>query len=168
METLLVHEPVAARFLPGLYDLMDRVQWYACPVSEEILRGKARVSRASPSAWDTEYLDLKINCRVVHSIEQAIEHIRLHGSRHSEAIVTASEPHARFFQKNIDAAAVYWNASTRFTDGFTLGLGGELGISTQKLHVRGPVGLKELTSVRWVIDGASQANGGVLASIREK
>jgi glutamate-5-semialdehyde dehydrogenase len=97
-----------------------------------------------------------MNCRVVGSFDEAVAHIEKHGSRHSEAIVTGSEPLARRFQDEIDAAAVYWNASTRFTDGFEMGLGGELGISTQKLHVRGPVGLRELTSVRWILDGTGQ------------
>jgi glutamate-5-semialdehyde dehydrogenase len=85
-----------------------------------------------------------------------MDHIELHGSRHSEAILTSNEALARRFQTEVDAAAVYWNASTRFTDGYELGLGGELGISTQKLHVRGPVGLKELTSIRWIMDGTGQ------------
>jgi glutamate-5-semialdehyde dehydrogenase len=97
-----------------------------------------------------------MNCRLVDTIDEAIQHIEQHGSRHSEVIVTSSEIEARRFQEEIDAAAVYWNASTRFTDGFEFGLGGELGISTQKLHVRGPIGLRELTSVRWVIDGNGQ------------
>ena len=89
-------------------------------------------------------------------MREAIAHIEAHGSKHSEAILTRTESVARKFQAEVDAAAVYWNASTRFTDGFELGLGGELGISTQKLHVRGPVGLRELTSVRWVMDGTGQ------------
>jgi glutamate-5-semialdehyde dehydrogenase len=97
-----------------------------------------------------------MNCKVVESFSQALEHIDRFGSRHSEAIVTRSEKIAREFEAEVDAAAVYWNASTRFTDGFELGLGGELGISTQKLHVRGPVGLRELTSIRWVIEGEGQ------------
>jgi glutamate-5-semialdehyde dehydrogenase len=92
----------------------------------------------------------------VNSLDEAIEHISKYGSRHSEAIITKNKKSARHFQKSIDAAAVYWNASTRFTDGFELGLGGELGISTQKLHVRGPVGVEELTCVRWVLDGQGQ------------
>jgi glutamate-5-semialdehyde dehydrogenase len=96
----------------------------------------------------------------VGSLDEAIAHIEAHGSRHSESIVTKSARAARRFQGEIDAAAVYWNASTRFTDGFELGLGGELGISTQKLHARGPVGLRELTSARWVMDGKGQVREG--------
>jgi glutamate-5-semialdehyde dehydrogenase len=93
---------------------------------------------------------------VVTSLENSIAHIETHSSRHSESIVTASAKAAARFQQEIDSAVIYWNASTRFTDGFEFGLGGELGISTQKLHVRGPVGLKELTSTRWVVDGQGQ------------
>ena len=158
METVLVHEGVAADFIPKLHARMAErgVQWRGCPKTLALLRGRAGVKAAKGADWDTEYLDLIMNCRVVSSFEEAIAHIDAHGSRHSEAIVTRSEAAARRFQDEIDAAAVYWNASTRFTDGFEMGLGGELGISTQKLHVRGPVGLRELTSVRWVIDGSGQ------------
>ncbi|MDZ4676668.1 MAG: glutamate-5-semialdehyde dehydrogenase [Oligoflexia bacterium] len=158
METLLVHEKIAKEFLLALYDKIaaSGVDWYACVKSAQILKGKRHVTRAREKSWDTEYLDLKMNCRVVKSFGVAVEHIDLHGSKHSEAIVTKSESIARKFQSEVDAAAVYWNASTRFTDGFEFGLGGELGISTQKLHVRGPVGLRELTSARWIIDGKGQ------------
>src|SRR5262249_44834805 len=97
-----------------------------------------------------------INCKIVSDLDEALAHIARHGSKHSEAIITKSEAKARKFQSEVDAAAVYWNASTRFTDGFEFGLGGELGISTQKLHVRGPVGLRELTTPRWIIDGNGQ------------
>jgi glutamate-5-semialdehyde dehydrogenase len=100
-----------------------------------------------------------MNCKIVASQVEAEEHIAAHGSGHSEAIVTKSSEAAKRFEREIDAAAVYWNASTRFTDGFELGLGGELGISTQKLHVRGPVGLRELTSLRWIIEGEGQVRG---------
>ncbi len=156
METLLVHAAVAAKLIPAIHAAMPEVEWFACPRTAKLLAGQPNVQPAPDSAWDTEYLDLKINCRVVDSLEGALEHIAQHGSGHSEAIVTEDEKSARIFQSGIDAAAVYWNASTRFTDGFELGLGGELGISTQKLHVRGPVGLRELTSLRWIIDGNGQ------------
>jgi glutamate-5-semialdehyde dehydrogenase len=158
METLLVHQNVAPDFLPRLYGVMEScgVRWHGCERSLELLKGMSSVLPAQTGDWDHEYLALELNCRVVNSLEEAIAHIERHGSRHSEAIVTRSEKNARRFQFEVDAAAVYWNASTRFTDGFELGLGGELGISTQKLHVRGPVGLRELTSVRWVIDGSGQ------------
>lgn len=158
METLLVHEKVAGALLPRLHDLLSpfQLKWFVCPKGFALLKGRKDVGRATAGSWDTEYLDFKMNCRVVNSLEIAMAHIEAHGSRHSECIVTRSEKSAKLFQGEIDAAAVYWNASTRFTDGFELGLGGELGISTQKLHARGPVGLRELTSVRWVIDGQGQ------------
>lgn len=158
METLLVHENVAAQLLPDLYDDLQasQVKWHVCAQSKKILKGKSAVSLAKKENWDTEYLDLEMNCRIVSTVEEAISHIEEHGSRHSESILTRDREAAEKFQKEVDAAVVYWNASTRFTDGFELGLGGELGISTQKLHVRGPVGLNELTSVRWVIQGNGQ------------
>lgn len=158
LETVLVHQACAEKFLPLLYEKTkdDQLVWHCDERSLQILHGKNRVQKAQPADWDTEYLDLIINCRVVENLEQAIEHIEKHGSRHSEAIITRSPEKARQFQEDVDAAAVYWNASTRFTDGFEFGLGGELGISTQKLHVRGPVGLRELTAPRWIINGAGQ------------
>jgi len=162
METLLVHRSVSAEFLTRLYDRISTedsphtVYWYGDRDTLKILKGQERIKAATPKSWDTEYLDYKMNCRVVDSLDEAIEHIETHGSRHSEAIITASSETARTFEQEVDAAAVYWNGSTRFTDGFELGLGGELGISTQKLHVRGPVGLRELTSVRWIIEGQGQ------------
>lgn len=155
METVLVHEAVRHEFLPKLYDQLEpfRVEWHVCRETLRVLKGKSALRVAHGSSFDTEYLDLKMNCAVVPSLEAALEHIARHGSRHSESIVTKSELAARRFQNEVDAAAVYWNASTRFTDGYEFGLGGELGISTQKLHVRGPVGLRELTSLRWIVDG---------------
>jgi glutamate-5-semialdehyde dehydrogenase len=101
-------------------------------------------------------LDLKLNIRVVEGLEEALAHIEKYSSRHSEAIITADPKAAELFESNVDSAAVYWNASTRFTDGGQFGLGAEIGISTQKLHVRGPVGLEALTSIRWVIQGKGQ------------
>jgi glutamate-5-semialdehyde dehydrogenase len=97
-----------------------------------------------------------VNCKIVESDTEALDHIAKYGSRHSEAIITKNKKTAESFQQSVDAAVVYWNASTRFTDGFEFGLGGELGISTQKLHVRGPVGIEALTSVRWIVDGQGQ------------
>ena len=160
METLLVHEKIASSFLPRLYSILSNgphpVQWFACGKSMKILYGKNLVTLISPTSFDTEYLDYKMNVKVVSDVDEAIDHIEKHGSKHSEAILTQNETLARKFQNEVDAACVYWNASTRFTDGFELGLGGELGISTQKLHVRGPVGLRELTSIRWIMDGSGQ------------
>jgi glutamate-5-semialdehyde dehydrogenase len=158
VETILIHESIADELIPTLHEKMApfNVQWFCDGVTLKILKGRTHVKKAGPKNWDTEYEDFKINCRVVESFGQALEHIERYGSRHSEAIVTENTELARRFQNEVDAAAVYWNASTRFTDGFEMGLGGELGISTQKLHVRGPVGLKELTSLRWIIDGTGQ------------
>ncbi|MGZ3649943.1 MAG: glutamate-5-semialdehyde dehydrogenase [Bdellovibrionota bacterium] len=156
LETVLVHEKVAQDFLPRLYAAAQPLEFRCDGASQKLLHGSANVKPASEQDWDTEHLDLILNCRVVKSLEEALAHIEKHGSKHSETIITGDESHARLFQSEVDAAAVYWNASTRFTDGFELGLGGELGISTQKLHVRGPVGLRELTTPRWVITGTGQ------------
>jgi glutamate-5-semialdehyde dehydrogenase len=160
VETILVHASVATKFLPKLHDRLSQgkhpVEWFVCGESARILDGRARVNPITADSFDTEYLDYKLNCKVVSGLAEAIAHIEAHGSRHSEAIVTENSVNAHQFENEVDAAAVYWNASTRFTDGFELGLGGELGISTQKLHVRGPVGLRELTSVRWILEGDGQ------------
>lgn len=152
METLLVHQAIADRFLPAV----------AAPLRQAgvELRGCERTRGLLPDAvpatdqdWDTEYLDLILSIRVVDGLDQAIEHIAQHGSLHSEAIVTRSLDNSRRFTHEVDAAAVYVNASTRFTDGGRFGFGAEIGISTQKLHARGPLGLPELTCVKYVIDG---------------
>jgi glutamate-5-semialdehyde dehydrogenase len=156
METLLIHQKVSGTFWLKLASKLRGVEIYADERTLKALGTGPNIHPATESSYDTEYLDLKMNVKVVDSLDEAIAHIEKHGSRHSEAIVTASEKAARRFQGEIDAAAVYWNASTRFTDGFALGLGGEIGISTQKLHARGPVGLRELTSVRWIMDGEGQ------------
>lgn len=158
LETVLVHEKIAGEFLPRLYAATESVglRWRADERARVILANRPRVEPLAQGDWDVEYLDLIMNCGVVGDLAQAIRHIEAHGSKHSEAIVTRDEKKARLFQQDVDAAAVYWNASTRFTDGFELGLGGELGVSTQKLHVRGPVGLRELTTPRWLIEGEGQ------------
>lgn len=158
LETVLVHKDIAEDFLPALFSATEKhqVKIRADEASLKILGPQERVQTALEKDWDTEYLDQIMNCKIVDTLDEAIAHIEAHGSRHSEAIITESNSAARHFQNEVDAAAVYWNASTRFTDGFEFGLGGELGISTQKLHVRGPVGLRELTTPRWVIDGTGQ------------
>ncbi len=157
METLLVHEK-QKMLIPKIHDTLQsaNVQWYGCSETLKLLAERPGVLEATSENFATEYLDFKLNCKIVASLDDAIEHIETYGSRHSECIVTASESAARKFQTSVDAAVVYWNASTRFTDGYEFGLGGELGISTQKLHVRGPVGLNELTSLRWIADGTGQ------------
>ena len=158
LETVLVHEAIAEIFLPRMHTAAEAcgLKWRCDEKSLKILKGRRNVSPANDHDWDTEHLDLILNCRIVSDLQAALAHIEKHSSLHSEVIVTANEKHARLFQAEVDAAAVYWNASTRFTDGFELGLGGELGISTQKIHVRGPVGLRELTTPRWIIDGTGQ------------
>ena len=111
---------------------------------------------AGEEDWDEEYLDLKIAVKVVKDVDEAINHINTHGSKHSEAIITESYKNSEKFFSEVDAAAVYTNASTRFTDGGEFGFGAEIGISTQKLHARGPMGLKELTSTKYIIRGDGQ------------
>jgi glutamate-5-semialdehyde dehydrogenase len=161
LESILVHRDIAPKLFNSMIPRMKKYQmfFYACPESFEILKSlvsKDELNLATDVNFATEYLDFKMNIKIVGDLDEALEHIEKFGSRHSEAIVTSNRSTAQKFQNQIDAAAVYWNASTRFTDGFEFGLGGEIGISTQKLHVRGPVGLKELTSTRWIIDGAGQ------------
>ncbi len=161
LESILVHRDVAENLLKSMIPQMKKykISFYACPQSFQILKNmvaQSELSAATDENFATEYLDFKMNIKIVENLDQALKHIEKFGSKHSEAIITSSRFAAQKFQNQVDAAAVYWNASTRFTDGFEFGLGGEIGISTQKLHVRGPVGLKELTSSRWIIDGSGQ------------
>ena len=158
MEHLLVHEAVAQRFLPAM-DARYR------EVGVE-LRGDAAARAIDPALlvatdeeWGIEYLDLVAGIKVVASADEAIAHINRYGSAHSDAIVTDDAVTAEKFLAQVDSAAVYWNASTRFTDGFEYGLGAEIGISTQKLHARGPMALEELCSVKWVGRGTGQVRG---------
>jgi glutamate-5-semialdehyde dehydrogenase len=159
METLLVHSAVAASFLPLVLEKMFAagVEVRGCPRTQSYDR---RVLAASEDDWYTEYLDLILAVKVVDSLQEAITHINRYGSGHSEAIVTAQYRNARQFLAAVDAAAVYVNASTRFTDGFEFGLGAEMGISTQKLHARGPMGLTELTTSKFIIFGDGQVRQG--------
>ena len=157
-EKLLVHQAVAAEFLPNILSALEEK-------GVEIV-GDARVCSIYPNAtpateedWGTEYLDLKIGVKIVDSIDEAITHINKYNSRHSEAIITEDCSCAQKFLDGIDAAAVYVNASTRFTDGFEFGFGAEIGISTQKIHARGPMGLAELTSTKYIIHGSGQIRG---------
>lgn len=154
-ETLLVDEAVAAEFLPkALKSLKDLgVEIRGCGKTREIF---AECKAATEEDWDKEYLDYILAVKIVSGIDEAIMHINAHGTRHSEAIVTTSYKKAQKFLDEVDAAAVYVNASTRFTDGGEFGFGAEIGISNQKLHARGPVGLKELTTIKYVIYGDGQ------------
>ena len=155
-ETLLVHRRVAEDFLPRARALLDtkHVELRGCEETCRILGGG--VKPATEEDWATEYNDYILAVRVVGSLEEAIAHINRYGSRHSEAIVTESLRSSERFMKEVDAAAVYLNASTRFTDGFAFGFGAEIGISTQKLHARGPMGLAELTTVKYCVYGSGQ------------
>ncbi len=155
METLLVHEAVAASFLPVVGEELIKagVELRGCPRTRELL---PEALLATEEDWATEYLDLILSVKVVGSLEEAMDHIARYGSGLSEAIVTGDYLTARHFLDEVDAGAVYVNASTRFTDGGQFGLGAELGISTNKLHARGPMGLEELTSYKYIVYGEGQ------------
>ncbi|HEU5143392.1 MAG TPA: glutamate-5-semialdehyde dehydrogenase [Solirubrobacterales bacterium] len=156
-ETLLVDAAVAADFLPGaLADLHAAGVELVGDERARELAGEVEVGVASEDDWSTEYLDLKMVVGVVDSLGEAIEHVNSHGTSHSEAIVTRSDEAAARFAAEVDAAVVYTNASTRFTDGFEFGMGAEIGNSTQKLHARGPIGLRELTTYKYVVHGDGQ------------
>jgi glutamate-5-semialdehyde dehydrogenase len=156
-ETLLVDASVAADFLPGvLADLRGAGVELVGDERARELAGGVEVGPASDADWETEYLDLKMAVGVVDSLEEAIEHVNEHGTSHSEAIVTSSAGASERFSAGVDAAVVYTNASTRFTDGFEFGMGAEIGNSTQKLHARGPIGLRELTTYKYVVHGDGQ------------
>ncbi len=165
-ETLLVDRPVAEQFLPGaaLRLLGKNVEFHAAAESLPLLKkgvgDRSAVMRlATDTDYDTEYNDYVINVRIVDGVEEAMNHIAQHGSAHSDTIITGNEATARRFLAEVDSAAVYWNASTRFTDGGEFGLGAEIGISTDKLHARGPMGLEELCSYKWIGVGNGQIRG---------
>ena len=157
-EVCLVHREVAREFLPKLKDRLEHnrfghpVQLRLDPEAAKIIDG----TPAGPADFDTEFLDYILAVRVVDSLEEAVGHIAAHSTGHSEAIVTGDERAAHAFLTRVDSAAVYWNASTRFTDGGEFGLGCEMGISTQKLHARGPMGLEELCSYKYIVVGEGQ------------
>jgi glutamate-5-semialdehyde dehydrogenase len=156
-ETLLVDAAVADEFLPAALSSLREAGVEL--VGDERARERAggvEIGAADADDWDREYLDLKLAVAVVDSLEDAIDHVNRHGTRHSEAIVTRSETAAAEFTAGVDAAVVYTNASTRFTDGFEFGMGAEIGNSTQKLHARGPIGLRELTTYKYVVRGDGQ------------
>lgn len=157
LDTLLVHTSVASLFIPKVVALLKSkgVSFRLDPLAERLLQDFS-CQRAESKDWDTEWLSLVLGIKVVESLQEAIEHIRLHSTGHSDGILTESPQHAECFIHSIDSAAVYVNASTRFTDGGQFGLGAEVAISTQKLHARGPMGLRELTSYKWVIKGNYQ------------
>jgi glutamate-5-semialdehyde dehydrogenase len=163
METLLVDKAIAAQFLPAVGQRLSekRVELRADADAEAILKcsmhnTKSAIKRATEQDWFTEYNDYILNVRVVDGVQQAIDHINYYGSAHSDSIVTKNELHAQQFLNEVDSATVYWNASTRFTDGGEFGMGAEIGISTDKIGARGPMGLEELTSYKWIGIGNGQ------------
>ena len=155
METLLVHKDIAGEFLPGMIKKFEeaKVEIRGDEKTKSIL---SHVKSAREQDWSTEYLDLILSVKVVDSLSEAIDHINKYGSMHSEAIVTGDKDAAERFLKEVDASSVFWNASIRFTDGGEFGMGAEIGISNQKLHARGPMGVRELTSTKFVIFGDGQ------------
>jgi glutamate-5-semialdehyde dehydrogenase len=156
-ETLLVDAAVAPAFLPGVLAALHAAGVELVGDGRvRDLAGGVEVGPASEADWSTEYLDLKMAVGVVDSLEEAVEHVNTHGTTHSEAIVTSSQEASERFTAGVDAAVVYTNASTRFTDGFEFGMGAEIGNSTQKLHARGPIGLRELTTYKYVVRGDGQ------------
>ena len=160
METLLVDRRIANEFLPTIATRLaeKNVQFHVDPESQVILQGELDLSvkPATEADWSTEYNDYVINVRVVDNVDAAIGHINRYGSAHSDSIVTRDEAAARKFLAQVDSAAVYWNASTRFTDGGEFGMGAEIGISTDKIGARGPMGLDELTTYKWLGFGTGQ------------
>jgi glutamate-5-semialdehyde dehydrogenase len=162
-EQLLLHASIADEALPRLARALiaaKNVQ-LRCDAASEAILAKAGLpaTPASEADYKTEFLDYILAVRVVGSLEEAITTINRDSSGHSEAIITADETAARRFFAAIDSSAVFWNASTRFNDGFEFGLGAEIGISTDRLHARGPVGLKELCSYKWLVTGTGQVRG---------
>lgn len=152
-ETLLVHEGISTEFLPRLYDkLKDIIEFRGCDNTISIIP----VNKAMDSDWSEEYLDYILAVRVVKDIDEAISHIGKYGSKHSEAIVTENYTNSKKFTRTVDASTVYVNASTRFTDGSEFGFGAEMGISTQKTHARGPIGLEQLVTNKYIVLGEGQ------------
>ncbi|HWB91426.1 MAG TPA: glutamate-5-semialdehyde dehydrogenase [Puia sp.] len=158
MDTLLVDKAVSGEFLRRLGEALRsyEVEIFADEEARRVLKGYPYLSVATAEDYDREFLSLKCAVRVVKGIDQALEHISVHGTKHSEAIVSRNKQLCERFLREVDAAAVYANASTRFTDGEELGLGAEIGISTQKLHARGPFALEKLVTEKWVIRGTGQ------------
>ena len=154
LETLLVHESVAEDFLPKLKSSLDieNVVLFGCEKTQKIID----VNAASEEDWATEYLDYTLSIKVVKDLDEAIQHINKYGSGHTDAIVTASKNNANRFMDLVDSGNVFWNCSTRFSDGYRYGLGAEVGISTNKIHARGPVGLEGLLIYKWKLTGNGQ------------
>ncbi len=159
METLLVHQDIAGHFLPRFAKKLQDAggSIHACPESFKYLKGNiTALSLAEDSDWRAEYLDLRLSIKVVSSLDEAITHITTYGSGHSEAIMTNNHAHVTRFLNEVDASAVFVNTSTRFNDGFELGLGAEMGVSTSRIHARGPMGLTALTCEKYIVLGDGQ------------
>ncbi|MFH1622088.1 MAG: glutamate-5-semialdehyde dehydrogenase [Candidatus Omnitrophota bacterium] len=158
IETLLIHRDVAVRFLPGIARHLQEAgcEIRGCETTRNILKKFKHIGVATEKDWFAEYLDLILSVKVVGSLAEAIDHINHYGSHHSDSIVTDDRGSAQSFLKEIDSACVFVNASTRFTDGYQFGMGAEIGISTDKLHARGPMALEELTTYKYIIEGSGQ------------
>ena len=153
VESLVIHESIAGTFIQKLVEELPEVKMFG----DEIASTKSNhILKAASDDFYKEYLDKVLSIKIVETLEEAIDHINKHHTGHSDAIITENKPTANIFTQNIDAAAVYVNASTRFTEGFVFGLGAEIGISTQKLHARGPMGLKALTTYKYIVKGNGQ------------
>ncbi|EJL7850617.1 glutamate-5-semialdehyde dehydrogenase [Vibrio parahaemolyticus] len=151
LDTLLVHEKVAAKFLPMIVERMnDKVTFVAEPKAKALMAQATQIRDAAEGDFDTEWLSYTLGVKVVADVKEAIDHMRVHNASHSDAIMTNSLINSELFINSVGSAAVYVNAATRFTDGAQFGLGAEVAVSTQKLHARGPMGLEELTSYKWV------------------
>lgn len=155
-ESLVVHAKIAEQFLPKLEEEISKVHPIEFRAEQELLKLFKNAVPATEEDFNTEFLDYIMSVKLVTSVDQAIDWINRHTTHHSEAIITQNITHAESFQDQVDAAAIYVNASTRFTDGFVFGLGAEIGISTQKMHARGPMGLEALTSTKFYINGQGQ------------
>jgi glutamate-5-semialdehyde dehydrogenase len=155
MESMLVHKGIAARFLPGMINRFKQagVEIRGCSIAQKAVKG---IKRAVEKDYHTEYLDMILSVKVVENLEAAIRHINYYGSHHSDSIITENCRNAREFLRRVDSACVYVNASTRFTDGYQFGMGAEIGISTDKLHARGPMALEELTTYKYMVFGSGQ------------
>ena len=152
---VLIHKDIAEKYLPKL---ISELKKYGVIIKgdQKVVKIIQDVVLATEEDWDKEYMDLTLAIKIVDSVQEAVEHINKHGTKHSEAIITNSLKDAQYFTQNVDAACTYVNASIRFTDGEQFGFGAEVGISTQKLHARGPMGIKELTTTKYVIFGEGQ------------
>jgi glutamate-5-semialdehyde dehydrogenase len=155
MESMLVHKDAAVRFLPAMIRKFQvaGVEIRGCAMTQKIAKG---IKRATEKDFHTEYLDLILSVKVVEDLQEAIEHINYYGSHHSDSIITENYDCALEFLRRVDSACVYVNASTRFTDGYQFGMGAEIGISTDKLHARGPMALEELTTYKYMVFGNGQ------------